>query len=235
MEHHEMIDLVPLYALDALEGSELREFEAHLETCQVCLAELAIHQSVAAALIVDEPAPGPVWDRVAAAVSNPRQSPPVAEISARRAARDRPLKWIAAVAAVAALLLALLAVFQAVEMNRVTGPEGVLAAAEAAAGEPGAIVADLESPTGTVARVVLTSDGEGFLLPADLEPLSADRTYQLWVITPGEGAISAGVLGNEPGPVRFTFDGDVAGFALTREVAGGVASTAGDVVGAVEL
>lgn len=229
-----MIDLVPLYALDALEGSEMREFEAHLETCQQCRAELAMHQSVAAALIVDEPAPGPVWDRVAAAVSNSRQSPRVAEISAR-AGRDRPLKWIAAMAAVAALLLALLAVFQAVEMNRVTGPEGVLAAAEAAAAEPGAIVADLESPTGTVARVVLTSDGEGFLLPADLEPLSADRTYQLWVITPGEGAISAGVLGNEPGPVRFTFDGDVAGFALTREVAGGVASTAGDVVGAVEL
>ena len=172
MEHHEMIDLVPLYALDALEGSEIREFEAHLETCQRCRAELAAHQSVAAALIVDEPAPGPVWDHVAAAVSNSRQSPRVAEISARRAARDRPLKWIAAVAAVAALLLALLAVFQAVEMNRVTGPEGVLAAAEAAAGEPGAIVADLESPAGTVARVVLTSDGEGFLLPADLEPLS---------------------------------------------------------------
>ncbi len=37
-----MIDLVPLYALDALEGSEMREFEAHLETCQQCRAELAI-------------------------------------------------------------------------------------------------------------------------------------------------------------------------------------------------
>ena len=36
-----MTDLVPLYALDALEGAEMREFEVHLETCEECVAELA--------------------------------------------------------------------------------------------------------------------------------------------------------------------------------------------------
>lgn len=233
MEHDQMIDLVPLYALVALEGTEMREFEAHLETCQECVAELAVHRSVTAALIADQPAPGQVWDRIAAAVSDP--SPRVSQLSERRATRDRPLRLIASVAAVVALLLGVLAVFQALEINEMTGPEAVLAAAEAAAGEPGAIVANLDSPTGPVARVVLTPDGEGFLVPANLESLPPDRTYQLWVITPDEVAISAGVLGNEPGPVRFTWNGDVAGFALTREVAGGVASTAGDVVSAVEL
>ena len=235
MEHDQMIDLVPLYALDALERAEMREFEVHLETCEECVAELAVHRSVTAALIADQPAPGQMWDRIAAAVSDSDPSPKVSQLSDRRAARDRPLRWLASVAALAALILGVLAVFQAAELNEMTGPEGVLAAAETAAGEPGAIVASLDSPTGPVARVVLTPDGEGFLVPANLESLPPDRTYQLWVITPDEVAISAGVLGNEPGPVRFTWNGDVAGFALTREVAGGVASSAGDVVSAVEL
>ena len=235
MEHDQMIDLVPLYALDALEGAEMLEFEAHLETCQECITELSLHQSVTATLTADQPAPGPVWNRIATAVFDSGRPPKVSQLSERRAGRDRPLKLIASVAALAALLLGVLAVFQAVEMSEMTGPGGVLAAAEAAASEPGAIVANLDSPTGTVARVVLAPDGEGFLLPTDLETLSPDRTYQLWVITPDEVAISAGVLGNEPGPVRFTWNGDVAGFALTREVAGGVASTAGDVVSAVDL
>jgi anti-sigma-K factor RskA len=139
------------------------------------------------------------------------------------------------VAALTALVLGVVAIFQAVEMNELSGPEGVVAAAEAAADEPGAIVADLDSPTGTVARIVLSADGEGFVVPGDLETLEDDRTYQLWVITPGETAISAGVLGNEPAPARFTWTGDVAGFALSREVAGGVVSSAGDVVSVVEL
>jgi anti-sigma-K factor RskA len=194
-----MIDLVPLYALDALEGAEMREFESHLETCQECVAELSLHRSVTAALIADQPAPGPVWGRIAAAVADPEAPQMVSQLSERRAVRDRPLRLIASVAAVLALLLGGLAVFQAVEINEMTGPEAVLAAAEAAAGEPGAIIANLDSPTGPVARVILTPGGEGFLVPANLETLPPDRTYQLWVITPDGVAISAGVLGNERG------------------------------------
>jgi glucose-6-phosphate 1-dehydrogenase len=83
--------------------------------------------------------------------------------------------------------------------------------------------------------VVLTSDGEGFVIPSDLSPLDEERTYQLWVLTPDELPISAGVLGNDPAPSRFTWSGGVAGFALTREVAGDVESTAGDVVSVAEL
>jgi anti-sigma-K factor RskA len=235
MDHDQLIDLVPLYALDALEDAEMREFEAHLEACEECMAELAVHRSVTAAFNADQPAPGPLWGRIATAISDSEVSPRISHMSDRQAARERPLRLVASVAAVAALLLGGLAVFQALELNEMTGPEAVLAAAEAAAGQSGAIVANLDSPTGPVARVVLTPDGEGFLVPANLETLPPDRTYQLWVITPDDVAISAGVLGNEPRPVRFTWSGDVAGFALTREVAGGVASTAGDVVSAVEL
>jgi hypothetical protein len=41
------------------------------------------------------------------------------------------------------------------------------------------------------------------------------------------------VLGNRPGPSTFTWTGEVTGFALTREIAGGVVSSAGDVVAVI--
>jgi anti-sigma-K factor RskA len=140
-----------------------------------------------------------------------------------------------AVAALAALVLGVVALVQTMARNDLSGPGGVIAAAEAAAEEPGAIVADFETDAGSVGRIVLTADGEGFVIPSDLEPLDEERTYQLWVVTPDEQVISAGVLGNDPAPSRFTWSGEVAGFALSREVAGGVESTAGDVVSVAEL
>lgn len=229
-----MLDLVPLYALDALEGVEMEEFESHLEACDQCAAELAIHHAVAAAFVVDQAPPVPVWDRMAAEIADTRPVAGVDRFDARRT-RRHPLAWVASIAALLAVVLGTLSVFQAIRLDEVTGPGAVIAAAQSAASQPGAIIANLESDSGRVAQIVLTPEGEGFVLPEQLEPLSEDRTYQLWVITPDQVAISAGVLGNEPGPVRFTWSGDVAGFALTREVAGGVPSTAGDVVAAVEL
>ncbi len=236
MGHDQLFELVPLYAIDALEGEEREEFEAHLATCAECAAELAVQRSTVSAMVPDGPAPAGVWDRIAAEIGAPADpAGEVADLDDRRSRSGRRFAWLAGVAAVVVLVLGSIAVFQALQVDELTGPEAVIAAAEAAADEPGSIVAELESPDGVVAQVVLTSDGEGFLIPANMESLGDDRTYQLWVITPEEAAISAGVLGNEPVPARFTWSGDVAGFALTREVAGGVESSAGDVVSVVEV
>jgi anti-sigma-K factor RskA len=233
MDHDRILELVPLYALDALEEIEAGEVELHLETCDECNAELAMHRTVTAGLVMDEEAPSHVWDRISAEIADPDPKATVTSIEERSKRFDRRIRWFASVAALAALVLGAVAIFQAVNDPR--GPEAVLAAAEAAAEQPGAIVADFTTDTGTVGRVVLTADGEGFILPTDLEPLDDDRTYQLWVLTPDAMAISAGVLGSAPVPSRFTWNGEPAGFALTREVAGGVPSTAGDLVSAIEL
>jgi len=66
-----------------------------------------------------------------------------------------------------------------------------------------------------------------------LDGLPADRTYQLWVVTPTEEVISAGVLGSDPEASTFTWRGEVSAFALTRETAGGVAVSEGDVVATI--
>jgi len=235
MTHDQILELLPLLALDALEGVELGEVEAHLASCDICSAELALHQSVTATFTADGPADVALWDRISKEIGDISESGEVVSLDAARPERRSAGIWFASIAAVVALVFAGLALVQRMTINELSGPDGVLAAAETASNQPGSIVADFETEGGSVAQVVLTQDGEGFVLPTEtLDPLSDDRTYQLWVITPDEQVISAGVLGNDPEPSRFTWTGEVTGFALTRERAGGVVSSEGDVVSVIE-
>lgn len=81
------------------------------------------------------------------------------------------------------------------------------------------------------AKVELMMDDKGNVMVdgRSLETLSKTETYQLWAIvadsTPGSNGskvISAGVFGNDPDITMTHVDGDIKGFALTREVSGGV-------------
>jgi anti-sigma-K factor RskA len=57
-----------------------------------------------------------------------------------------------------------------------------------------------------------------------MKALSSDQTYQLWALTGDQAkptAISAGVLGPDPGTIGFHVDGSVLGFAVSVEQSGG--------------
>ena len=225
-----MHDLVALYALDALEGADLESFETHLAGCPTCAAELARHRAAAGALVVDESPSEETWARIRAALSAPD-----AEIIALPTASEdsRAWRWVAAVASIAALVFAAILVTDLLDAGEVDDG-AVVATAEKAATEEGAIVSDFLVDDVAVAQVVLTTDGRGYVIPTDeLAALESDRTYQLWVINEAADVISAGVLGADPAPAVFTWTGEVSGFALTREVAGGVISSAGDVVSVI--
>jgi anti-sigma-K factor RskA len=232
MSGHEMIDLVPLYALDALDGEEERVLVEHLGTCSRCRAALDEYLDVAANLVHDQPAPEELWERISTAIFTEEAT----GSNVVPLVRPRPSlfwKWATAVAA------ALAFVFGAIVLNDNLGGDGltgddIIAAASRLADQPGTFVGDFSVEDVTVAQVVLTADGRGFVIPTEsLDPLDDARTYQLWVINDTEDVISAGVLGNRPEPSTFTWTGEVIGFALTREVAGGVVSSAGDVVAVI--
>ncbi|HEU4319876.1 MAG TPA: anti-sigma factor [Acidimicrobiia bacterium] len=231
MNHDTLMELAALYALDALEGGELVDFEEHLDGCEACQAEVDSYRAVASQLVVDEPATDTTWglirDRIADSAEVVQLDP------GRRDPADRPWKWVAAVAAVAALVLAGVLAVQLIAAPGLSDAS-VVAAAETAATEDGSIVGDFLVDGVPVAQVVLTEDGRGFVIPSDdLAALDETQTYQLWVINDSEEVISAGVLGAAPAPATFTWTGDISGFALTREVAGGVISSAGDVVSVI--
>ena len=222
------LDCIPLMALDTLPDEQRTETEIHVYRCDECLAELDHYLEVVASLVPDQPPPLGVWQKIVDATDG-------SESRRRRlsvVADTRILTWLVAAAIGAVLALGGVVVSSGDE----SPSQRIVVAAETASQEPSAIVADLISDeTGQeVARVILTGDGQGYLLPSEtLQDLSSGRTYQLWVITPDEMAISAGVLGASPEPATFTWAGEVSGFALTREVEGGVVSSEGDVVSIV--
>ncbi len=73
--------------------------------------------------------------------------------------------------------------------------------------------------------IVLSADGTGYVADHNLPRPPEGRTYQLWAVV-GDQVISVGVLGEDPGVIPFRVDPhDLAGFAVTEEVVGGVVSS----------
>jgi anti-sigma-K factor RskA len=233
MSGAEMHDLVALYALDALDAEERDSFERHLQDCAECEASLAENRSTATALVPDEPASAATWERISSAIATETDDRAAGVVVPLRGDfSDTVWKAVAGIAAAAAFVFAGFALLGG--SPDPASSEGIVAAAEEVAAEPGTFVGDFVVEDLSVARVVLSSDGRGFVIPTEeLDALDPERTYQLWVINDLEDVISAGVLGNDPAPATFTWTGEITGFALTREVAGGVISSAGDVVSVI--
>lgn len=233
MSNHEMLDLAPLHALDALESGEQRQFEAHLETCTECEASLAGYREVASNLVHDQPADDETWQRIIAAIAIEDESDGAEVVEMPRSRSGNGRMWLTTVAAVAAVVFGTLYAMDGAQGEPLDS-DGIVAAAEQVADRPGSFIGDFLVEEVAVAQVILSDDGRGFLIPTDeLDPLDETRSYQLWVINDTEDVISAGVLGNDPDPATFTWTGAVTGFALTREVAGGVVSSEGDVVSVI--
>ncbi len=231
MSTHEMLDLVPLYALDALEDQERRDFEDHLIMCDACTVSLDEYHTVATSLVHDEPASAETWNRISAAISTDGAG--MSNVVPLPKSRPGPAwRWVAGVAAAAAVTLSALLVFD--NSTEQLDDPGIVAAADQIASEDGSFAGDFRVDDVVVAQIVLSDKGRGFVIPTeDLPALKGDRTYQLWVVNEAEEAISAGVLGSRPAPATFTWTEEVTGFALTREVSGGVVSSAGDVVSTI--
>ena len=234
LTHDEAAELLGAYALDAVGEDERAALERHLDACPRCRAEVADHATVASFLGSEGgPAPGGLWDRIAASLEEPPPEFRLARVVPLRERRAVSVRVGAAVAAVAAGVIAVLGV-QVVHLNhqvdRLGAPQrpdtALLAAATRALADPHAQRVSMQSPDGRrSADIALTSDGTGFLVADDLPGLPADRTYQLWALAGGQ-TISAGVLGPRPHVVAFRYvPSGLAGFAITNEQAGGVSGT----------
>lgn len=239
MNHDEVRELLGAYALDAVDPDEQQAIEHHLDSCDDCRLEVGRHFETAG-LLAAEPAQPPeaVWEGIKSAVADGERSAPVPLVP--RAERRPPwmARGAAALAAAAAVAFALVAFDAVSEQNRLedrvdelaTSLErsGIDEAARTALLDPSANQIALRSPDEEqIVQLVYLPSGVGYLVEHNLQPLDPDRTYQLWALS-GEAAVSAGVLGSEPGISAFTATGPVDGFAVTAEPAGGVAQPSND-------
>lgn len=246
--HRDIEALLGAYALDAVDADEAEAIELHLRDCPRCRSEVAEHRETASFLSHSgQPAPEGGWDRLVASLD---EQPP--ELDMSRFAPDpgrglgsgrtggatiiAPARWrrVALAATAAAAAVALLAGVTVVRLNnrlddvkqQVALASGIRDQALAAAGDPARREIRLASTQGQPAATgVLLPDGRLYLFDDHLQPLTADRTYQLWGVFPDKRVVSLGLLGSDPDVALFRGDPALVALAITEERAGGVVSS----------
>jgi anti-sigma-K factor RskA len=227
--------LTGAYVLHALDPQERAEFEAHLAGCADCRAQVReLAAAVAQVAAADEGTPPPsLRAAVLAEVARTPQEP--ADLTPRRAARDaagrstsrRRTGWVAAAAAavitVVALVLGGLLVQARSDRQRLADQQRQVAAVLTAS--------DAHTTTGQVtgggraAVVVADSQQKAAFVGTNLPAPPSGKTYQLWFITSGGSATSAGTFDpNADGNAAVVLQGspaDAATVGLTVEPGGG--------------
>ncbi len=241
MNHSEIRDLLGAYALDAVDSEERAIVEEHLGTCEECRSAVGAHLETTGALAA-EPAQPPerVWEGIQDTIRDDDRSAPIH--MARPPTRRSPwlIRGAATLAAAAAVVFALVAFDAVSEQNRLEQRVDELAASLERSGIDEAAHSALLDPSANqialrsadedqVVQLVYLANGTGYVVDHNLEPLGSDRTYQLWALH-GDRAVSAGLLGREPGVTAFTVAGPVDGFAVSVEEAAGATQPTTDPV-----
>jgi anti-sigma-K factor RskA len=214
--NHEERDLASAYVLDALDAGDRARFEAHLAGCAACQAEVRSFRPVVDALarMADARQPSPalrarVLDASGARVVEPRVLPGPGSTRAFRPAIVVP--WFLATAA--ALAIAVLTPYTVQLRTRTRELAAAVRDLTARLAETDRQLVAARNEVSLVAgpdvkRVDLRGQGavpqaaaRAYFSPArgvyfvasDLPPVSPDRAYQLWFVTPG-GPVSASVF-----------------------------------------
>jgi anti-sigma-K factor RskA len=232
VQSHEIHLLTGAYAVDALTGAELDEFEKHLQRCAACTEEVRGLRETAARLgMTSAIEPPPEMRRqVLAAASRTRQLPPsggrlIVRDTPRRVTRlRRSLPRSVALVALAAVIV-VLAVLQVNTRHQLQQTQqGSRAVAAVLAAPDARIETSTTTVGGTVTAVISPRDREAVITTADMPTPTDAKVYQLWVIS-ASGARSAGLLpGSSTGVTSPVLAADVqAGdrLGITVEPAGG--------------
>jgi anti-sigma-K factor RskA len=241
----ELDELLPLYALDALDGEEREQVARYVERDDDARVEVeSLREAVSLLPARDEPAPESLWTGIEGALGAPTHelvAPPLRlpSATARRPSR-RGRRIVALLAAAAMVLVVVLAVQVVRQQDRIDDLAAQMRRdpmeqqAMAALGSPDAHVIRLDPMQGKRgAEVVMLPDGTGYLMAHDLPRLGTDTTYQLWAKM-GDGAaarmVSLGVLGRAPGISAFTLTATPTMFEVTTEPASGSDAPGADLV-----
>jgi anti-sigma factor RsiW len=230
MDHDQIVELLGVYAIDAVDPDEADVIARHLETCPRCSQEVDEHREAAAGLaFAGETAPEGLWHRIQQQLD---EAPPPLDMAPIVALPDpkhrvdegrkrRGLRAAAAAIAVAAAVVIALLGFEVADLRSQVDRIDRQTALGGISG-PGVVAIAMRSADGTqVAPAVLTPNGSGYVGPGNLPDLPANKTYQLWSIVDGK-RISLGVLGNDPDGSAFTAHGRIDMLAITAEDAPGV-------------
>jgi|YelNatPaOPRAMG01_1025707.scaffolds.fasta_scaffold06660_9 anti-sigma-K factor RskA len=217
-------ELLPGYALGALDDSERGEVEAHLAVCGHCAAELRTYRNVSDYLARSVPMVEPP-ERLKAAILKRVQgrkpmpaAPRLSWVERVRAAfmRTAPVWGVVSLALVIILAVSNLLLWRQMQQIQQASSRFTTVA-----------LAGTDAAPGAIGMIVISHDGRyGTLIVDHLPPLKQDKQYQLWLIN-GEKRTSGGVFNvdqNGYGSVWITSPGPLIqfqSFGITIEPAGG--------------
>jgi anti-sigma-K factor RskA len=228
-----VIDLIPAYALNCLDGEETAQVVEHLQRCQECQAELRAYQSVVdqlpLAVLQVEPSQQIKHALLARVeqVPSPEEKPSVWVRFKNGFKVATPAWGLASLALVAVLLFSNLALWRQVSQLQAN---------------PGATALRVVNLAGTdfapdaSGIIVISQDGEhGTLVVDDLPDLSSEQQYQLWLIQDGQrtdGGVFSVKAGGYAAKVIYAPLplADYNAFGVTIEPAGGSPGPTGEKV-----
>ena len=178
------------YAVDAVDDIERASFERHLASCPTCRAEVASLRE-ASALLADAATTTPppeLRDAVLSGITRVRPLPPVTvggPVHRRR--------WFPAL--VAAVVLALVGVGGAVWQPWRDDTSVQVSVTDQVLQDPDAERFTQELPDGASATIVRSATVDRAVLVTEDMPAPPDgKVYQLWLQSPSENMISAGLM-----------------------------------------
>ena len=211
--HEQFADELALYALNELQGSELQEFEQHLETCASCRRELQAMRSDLGILGLSAVGPRPPArskERLMRAIATePRGATPAPASPPVRSRRNFWLMWIPAAIALAVVVFAIslrqsnqsLSDQIAELRNRYNDQKVQLAQAQENMRlllAPDAVHVSLTPPKSgkqpNATAIVSPSQNRMTLMATNLPPVPPGKAYELWVIPPQGAPVNAGVF-----------------------------------------
>ena len=206
------------YAVDAVDDIERASFERHLASCPTCRAEVASLRETSA-LLADAATTTPppaLRDAVLSDITRVRPLPPVTvggPVHRRR--------WFPAL--VAAVVLALVGVGGAVWQPWRDDTSVQVSVTDQVLQDPEAQQVSQTLPNGATATVVRSpKEHRAVLVTEDLPEPPTGKVYQLWLQTPSEDMVSAGLM--PAGASTALLDGnadDAIGVGVSLEPAGG--------------
>jgi anti-sigma-K factor RskA len=197
---HDLHGLSGVYALDALTGLELDQFEHHLHRCLPCENEVRGFRETATRLAQAVAASPPLAlrERVLTAASVTRQLSPEVREMPRARVRPAGSPWLprlaVAVAAAAVAAAVALGVVQSSTQQQLSQAKAENRSVAAVLAAPDARLAVRRTTDGGLATVVASQSRHALIIStAGLPALSGGKVYELWFVA-GQTARRAGLL-----------------------------------------
>ncbi len=203
----ELLDLIPAYAIGALDEDERAEFETWLQHDPEAHAILADYQAVAdhlVALAPLRPAPGHLQadlrQRLAASPGKDAATKPVESPDMIRKLLRRRITWVLAAALFAVVILGvLLNQLNSADHSPVPTPAELYAQLAAQSGSSRYEVVAGEVDTAVSGNLVISPDGKQAVLCIwSLPPIPNDQTFQMWLIDTSGTRTSGGLFRSDP-------------------------------------